>query len=473
MPPVNKKRKLLLVAPYGIPLRDFVLNKAVSKYFFEESETDVLSPFTFTNPDEWGFGKHILLTTPSGFRRLPYIVASRIISTKFRASFEDFYTKTRWKSSLKAMMLHNEIGVEPVFNPHRWRLASRLPMSLILAAIDWNTTLQSLPFKRLILDNSYDAVVTSHPTEGASILVSASAKSAGVPVLCVVGGSDNLHSLGPVITNPDLISVWGPEQEEAWMDHQVILRPSLVKTVVRRGGSLLHDQIVDSENDRAQISSVPGVPEGKPLVTFAAFVDTIYPGQTRVCQAILDVFSENQIDGHLLVRVRPGLDDDMWKDFGAKNLTRVTIQIPSGAFFTKWEGQQSVDLENEIRERDIYIATLKRSSLVITAAFSTVYLDAFAADTPVIATGATPSGSPKSILQEVYHLYGDDLKSFAELDFITDLNQLKKKIYTALTSADECKRIMNEARIMYNRQSGTPDGKSGDRVVAAISEFLE
>ena len=469
----RKKRRLLVVAPYGIPLRDLVLNKAVYRYLFEESETDVLTPFSFDNPVKWGFANHIPLVIPSGFNKLKYFLASRALSTKYQSNYADFYTETNWESTLEALMLHHGIQSEPLFNPHRWKLATRFPLSILSGLLDMSTVFEQLSFKSLFRDTAYDAVITSHPVEGDSSLVTAAAKSAGVPVFCIVGGSDNLHVGGPVLVDFDLITTWGEEQEECWTDHQVRVRPSLSKAMVRRGGSLLHDQILDPTNEISSDAHVGGVPDGKLLVTFAAYVSSVYPNQTGVCQAILDTFDEHDIDGHLLIRVRPGYDDQMWKDFAAENPTRVTVQIPEGVFFTKWDVRQLVDLQHEISERDAYIATLKRSSLVVTAAFSTVFLDAFAAGTPAIPVGVNPIGSGTFILPEAYRLYKNDVKSFKNLDFITDMNDLKSKIHAVLTSTAARQEHMSEAANVYRIQAGDLDGKAGSRVANAISEFLD
>jgi hypothetical protein len=469
----RKKRRLLVVAPYGIPLRDLVLNKAVYRYLFEESETDVLTPFSFDDPTKWGFANHIPLEVPTSFNKLKYFLASRALSTKYRSSYANFYTETNWESSLEALMLHHEIRSEPLFNPHRWKLATRFPLSILSGLLNMSTVFEQLPFKKLFRDTAYDAVITSQPVEGDSTLVSAAAMSTGIPVVCIVGGSDNLHVGGPVLTDFDLITTWGEEQEECWTDHQVKFRPSLSNTMVRRGGSLLHDQILDPSNEISKDTQVEGVPEGKLLVTFAAYVSSVYPNQTGVCQAILDTFDEHNIDGHLLVRVRPGYDDQMWEDFAAKNPTRVTVQIPEGVFFTKWDVRQPVDMRHEISERDAYIATLKRSALVVTAAFSTVFLDAFAAGTPAIPVGVNPTGTGTFVLPEAYRLYKNDVNSFKNLDFVTDLDDLKNKIHAVLTSAAAREKQMAEAADVYRIQAGELDGKAGNRVANAISEFLD
>lgn len=128
---------------------------------------------------------------------------------------------------------------------------------------------------------------------------------------------------------------------------------------------------------------------------------------------------------------------------------------------------------NHHRQHVFYISTLKRSSLIVTAAFSTVYLDAFAAGTPAIPVGVNPIGVGTFILPEAYRLYKNDVKSFKNLDFVTDMNHLKQKIHAVLTSTAAREEHLAEAGNVYRIQAGELDGKSGSRIVNAISEFLD
>ena len=463
--------RILVVAPHGIGLRDVLLNRALALFLFTRFEVDLISPFTSLRTDEWGIRKHFELGRAPGAQKVLKAINHRAVSTQTRLAFKRFHIETGWSASYRALRIYSSLAPETAIDHERW---SRIDRGILGTLLRMATRPFPVlyPQAKLIKNGGYKAVFVTHPTDGECVVLASIARRARTPVICLASGADHLASGGPVMMTPDMLLAWGPEQAVEWDEHHATFRPELKSTELVVTGGLSHDQIVSDDSTQPFNDAYPLIGPSKTIVMFAAYTETSYPGQSETCDTILRSFAESNIDGHLVVRVRPGFDDDMWRRFAAANPDRVTIQTPSGAFFTKWDKTSWVERATEEADVRLYGATLRRSDLVVTAAFSTVFMDAFAAGTPSIAVGIPPlGGNPKGALQKAYRLYGEDLESVARLNFVTTTEQFQEKLKQGYSSEGK-DVLLSESGRVYGLQGGVPDGKAGTRAAESIERFL-
>jgi hypothetical protein len=462
--------RILVASSHGLGLREVLLNETFSEKLFERYEVDVLSPFNSTKIDEWGIKRHYTIGDTNRIQGFFRSLTHRALSTRTRLAFRKFYDYTGWPYVYEALRFYESHGVVGI-NRDKWAKIANTPFGSI---IDRITRLFPIryPQSSLIKKKNYDAVIVTHPLDGEGVIIAQIAKRAGVPVICIVTGIDHLFTGGPIMMEPDLLLVWGPEQNENWQEHHAKFFPKLKKTKIVQTGGLAHDRLISETDTKLFEIEYPEIDPDAKVVTFVAFSERAYPGQKATCDAILNTFNKQGVKGHLVVRVRPGREDQMWRGYAADRPGLVSVQIPTGIFFTKWTTQSKVYRANEQHEVSLFGATLRRSDLIVTAGFSTVFLDAFATGTPAIAVAIAPSpDTGPSHLEETYRLYAKNVKSIALVDLVTTFEHLEGKVSQALTQ-DGQRMLYEEVRPIYDLVAGSPDQRAGKRTADAIEDFL-
>jgi len=316
-------------------------------------------------------------------------------------------------------------------------------------------------------------VFVTHPTEGECTIMATAARRRGIPVICLSMGSDNLSTGGPMMMDPDLLLLWGPEQVAELKDHHARFRPTLKSSQMREIGSLSHDHIFRERSSEAFKASYPKISDDATVVTFAGYTERGDPGQIITCRLILQFFEDHGINGHLVIRVRPYQNEiQIWSDFARDHPGKVTVQVPEGDLYTKW-ARESGPVIREVEEKDIalFASTLHRSKLLVMGAFSTVFLDAHAAGTPAIAVGIHSREQPDAYLEQIYKLHSQSIPSIAALDFVIDENELNKRLTEALLNP-ATDRFAEQSQWVYAAQAGNLDGGAGKRAATAIEELL-
>jgi hypothetical protein len=465
--------RILVASSHGLGLREVLLNETFSDKLFERYEVDVLSPFNSMKIDEWGIKRHYRIGDSNRIQRFFSSLTHRALATRTRLAFRKFHDDTGWEFVYEALEYY-ESHTGGGIDRERWDKRSRSPLGALLKQL---TRLFPLAYTQasLISKDNYDAIIVTHPLDGEGVIAAQIATRAGLPVICIVTGIDHLFTGGPVMMNPDLLLVWGTEQADQWRDHHAVFTPKLKGTKVVKIGGLAHDRLTSETGTELFNEEYPNVDPSARVVTFAAFSEKAYPGQQKTCDAILKTFKQQGIKGHLVIRVRPGSGDEMWSDYAAAKPGLVTIQIPTGVFFTKWNTDSKMYAANEHHEVSLFGATLRRSDLIVTAGFSTVFLDAFATGTPAVAAVIAPNLGPNSepsILEETYRLYAKNVKSIALLGLVTSFERLDEKVSQALTP-DGRNLLMQECGEIYDLVAGKPDKLAGERAVSAIIDFLD
>jgi hypothetical protein len=353
----------------------------------------------------------------------------------------------------------------------RWGLLGRPPASLAVNIISsWFPF--NYPPAQLLDRKKYSALIVVHPTDGDSTLFAEAARKKAIPVICIIMGTDNLSTGGPMLMTPDLLLTWGPEQLSSFLVQHAGFRPALKSTKAASIGALAHDALSRSRSIDAFRRGFPHIRDGTTVVTFAAYAEIGYPGQTHVCKLILDYFQRNKLDAHLIVRVRPGIDEAIWHDFQKANDQAVSLQIPLGALYTKWSRSVEIVRNVEQADMDFYAATLHRSMLVVSATFSTVLLDAYAAGIPSIPVGIISEPGMGGHFAEIYDAFGKNLSSYQVFPIVISEEQMFQ-IFDQVLLREEETQVLHAVGDVYERQVGVADGHAGQRAIDVIDRFIK
>lgn len=460
------RKAILIFSPYGIALRDLLHHPTLSDFLTRTYQVDVVSPFAFALEDSWSFGWSAYGPDTYG-PRISTLINHRILSTRYRSMFRSFYHSTGWAPLYRPVAPPGRPGVP---NYDLWSLLGWGPAGAVTRSVTCCFP-AGYPLARILEANNYSAVIVTHPTDGECTLIAESARKKSMPVICAVMGADNLSTGGPMMMRPDMLLSWGPEQTDAFRNNHAKFTPGLLKTQVETVGALAHDSLIGERTIEPFRSAYPHIDDDTVVVMFAAYVELAYPGQSDVCRMILDFFKRNRVKGHLVVRLRPGIDERLWGTFAAKNAGYVTLQLPNGTSYTKWTHKSVVKKSTELADIALYGATLRRSAIVVAATFSTVVLDAFAAGSPSVPVGIASNRDVRTHFREVYDKFGQCLPSYREVRVLTEESEFLEVLDQVLLRRNP-RILLEPVGRSYRMQAGVPDGLAGRRTIDAIARLL-
>ena len=370
-------------------------------------------------------------------------------------------------------MLHlstNKLGRATIGKFDPWEFLNRL---LPRTIANWWTVFAAAlyPNARLLHKTTYDAVIVSHPVDGDCTLFALAAARRGIPVVCLSMGIDNLRSLGPMLSAPDLLLLWSQVQAASMHAHQAVT-PALRKTRLAVIGGLPHDRIVNRISSGAFLKHYPYIGKNTAVVMFAGYSERWYPRQVETCQVIVDMLKGCGRRFHLIVRPRPiGSDLSRWRQFAAVNADFVTIQHPEGMLFTKSGSPSALSTDQEKEELALFVETLTRSTVVIVGGLSTVFFDSIAAGTPSICFGiSVPDGSMLNVVERSQAQQAD-IESMGRIELVQDYERLREQVLDIVVGDNKNVRWRSQLAI-YRLQAEQLDGKAGERAAAAIEELL-
>jgi hypothetical protein len=464
----KKKLKLLVVSPYGIGLRELLLNPRIALRIKDEFEMDVYTGLNFADPREWGIHK-IIPPTRSGFlSRIAHSIDQRSVWLRNFLDFKAFFLNNGLDSLFELFLDIRIKKGQSNFPVSFWHLVSRTPLKNLVSAL-------LTPFPRfgvlpqLIKNGNYDVVLTTHPVEGENSAAGIAANRYGVPLVCIPLGVDNMQN-GPMQMDPDLFVLWGPEQEDYLVHHHMGFRPSLKNAVYKTSGAIPHDGLLAADRQHFD-TTYPDISPDTTVVTFAAYTEAGYPGQSITCEIILSLFDRLGIDGHLVVRMRPDLDLQVWEKFLADHPERVTIQNPSGVLYSKWNIDRPAIRVVEASDYALFGATLKRSKLVVAASFSTVIFDAIAVGTPALASGLSTDLENRKYVKNHYDNCSEIIPALEFLDLIIDEQRLEEQVTKFLTTDDiDPDHFPNIGA--YKAEITPTDGRAGQIALDAMIDLI-
>jgi hypothetical protein len=470
-----KKPEILVVAPYGIAVRDLLYNDAIRAFFANDVEADMVSPIRLSPLDDWGIRLN-QWPEPVGLKAKILLRISGYAQLFERmSSWREFHMAAGWHGVFAAtrgvQKLSGNVGS---WQQRMWSMIARIPGLRILRRIA-NSLQRFDPVTTQILNRTdYDLIVVIHTVDPTSISFMKAASRRGIPTICIAMGSDNLHSGGPMLAAPNHLLVWGDEQKLSVVDHHARYYAPLRRTRVSVIGALPHDLLLPTlvEDEDYFRSTYPEIKREDVVITFATYAQLANPGQKDICTTILSVFGGSKTKCHLIVRNRPGIDTDFWQEYSKNIDASVYIQEPTGALFTKWDGNYTAERDSEMEDIQLYRATLRRSNLVITSGYSTVCLDAYALGTPSVPTTAGSSDDQPSFLRWMYNEYAKSLPFISELPFANTHDEIRRHVENAM-SRNRSTETLELMRSTFEAQIGHNDGQAGDRLVQVLKEAVQ
>jgi hypothetical protein len=456
------------VSPYGIGVREFLLSPELAPRIREEFNIDLYTELNFVDPTEWGIRKVIRKTRAHIFSRLAHVFDQRSVWLRWVLTFKQYFAQSNLTPLYDLLMgVRTKKRIPDTSVRFGNRIANSPFKNLVLASVSPFPRYGEL--SRQISNGEYDMVLVTHPSEGESSVAGLVANRLGIPLTCMSMGVDNLQN-GPMLFDPDLFILWGPEQKYYLENYHRAYRPSLERSMLRIAGAVPHDALALADKSIFD-NHYPHISPECTVVTFAAYTERAYPDQAETCRIILDTFDRLSIDGHVVVRMRPGLDQAVWEAFQREHIDRVTIQNPAGAFYSKWDNENRVMKSVEESDYALFGATLKRSKLVVAAGFSTVIFDSIAIGTPALASGITPDIESREFFRDQYQACSGVIPALGLLDFITDDQHFVNQVERYLTTDKPPTKDLPNYEA-YLTQVTPSNGKAGLNAFNAIIELL-
>ena len=482
-PQNSNKDTVLVVLPYGMCFRAVVLNKSLWSFLTQKYEVDVMTPLKVTAQVRKDYGIRNILPFRSPKKHLAIVqsIAHRLLHW--------------WKfCDLAHFLFMGDLGENYALR-YRWATPGLRRQMLFFAALNntiftrlfkflFNNAILSLyPTSFYIQENRYKFVLVSHVSESECVLTSIIAEKFGISVITSTLGMDNyMHGLLPFA--PDLMLLWGEEQAYEFNQFHLPLNKELSKTKYEIVGSPSYDNYLEISNDSSKCSKeifqkILGPAQSNDdieIILFPAFVEYCNPGQTALTELIVKFIKENSAQIKLLIRVRPNIDEEMWKTFQKKHSENVILQIPQGASYDKSGYRSTFEPEKEQKEMEVFVNTVKYSTLLINPSPSTMIYDSILLDTP-----------------SVYALFNWDEKiatrkaiPHQQQKFYLgkSLTYPQRKGFNVIYNKEDFARFLHGFFILKERNgyiskellkivaTDSADGCSGERTVHAIENFF-
>ena len=476
--PARDKDAVLVVLPYGMCFRNVVMNEELWGCLTRSFHVDVLTDLEVRDPGAIGV-RHVFSLAGEGpfarfARRSNYaaVACLRLLdATRFFA-----------RADLGGVWTSNYRVLETAAKRARLLAFGALRELEHVWGVSWIIRLINLcplcyPTLSILRRHRYRFVMLGHNNENLCILVARCANRLGIPVVCQLMGIDNmLHGL--LEFTPALLLLWGREQEREFQDFQIPLKPELASTRRAIVGGLTYDNYLrvagTPAGSREAFLREYDIAEDEDVVLFPTHYARYLPGQIELCTVVAEFFVRERVRATLLIRLRPGIDQTDWRTFAAKYPGVVKLQVPIGAAFDKTSLQPYFDQTEGIRDIELFVRTLRSSSLLILPSLSTMYLDALLFGVPSL-VAMYNFASPGSLVPH------RDIKSYVDM---TVLDPTLGRLVAA-KSQDELLAFLRRFFIERVREDRIPDevfefqaasskdGRSGERAWRAIEALLD
>lgn len=375
----GSRERLLVVIPFGMALRNIVLNDDLWGYLRGRFDIDLVSPVAIDDAAALGISRVLPPPPRRSARRVLRAINARLIDRLRLMDYADFFFRAHEAETFAV----NCVTVGR-------RVTSRILFWSALRMMRYGSAVYRLlgSFARFhpvvpIDSATYRAVLVGHNSEHECITYARVANDAGVPVICIVMGVDNIAA-EPLAFRPDLLLVWGEEMRRDFDEYQVPLNPDLQRARTVAVGNTVYDNYLRQPADEAAFRREFRIDPADEIVLFPAHVESSLPNQTMVAETIVRFIEQHALPAKLLVRIRPGIDVAMWRSFEARFPGVVRLQDPATSSFDKSGAVARFDPAREQREILNFARTIRSVTVTITPSFSTMALDSMAFGTPVI-----------------------------------------------------------------------------------------
>jgi len=467
-------------------LRNFVLNETVWNYLTGNFEIDLVTSVAISDPQELGLHRVYDTSSIRGFRRVMRQLALRVVSRFQLIGYVQFY-RTGQDPDTLALKLNQAEHDGSENSLLRWSSLAGTPLERPIRGLV--SFLSGFVHPKPLDREEYRLVVLGHTFVAEAAAYGIAANRAGIPVICTTLGVDNL--LNPIAFNPSLILAWGPEEKRVFNDYHVRSRPSLAGVPCVAAGCLMYDYYSSEATKTEATSAAKTRDEGaSPVILIPASVNALFPWQIAMCELLIDILQQNDVSGTLLVRMRPGVDLEIWKQFAARHRDRVTLQVPVAASFDKRDSERSYvvdgasgpqptaanafNLESEKAEASAFVKTVTGASLIVVPSLSTMVVDGMALGTPVIVVPVDiTSDNPLESRQDpMFIWYQGRAARQAGWDSVqapTSQTEFEAMVLKVLVEGAGEEFV---SRLHVEHEATANDGHVGDRWVGAVEKLL-
>lgn len=468
--PRVSREKVLVVIPYGMCFRNVVLNRVFWRFLTSRYEVGVWTPLNLKDPERLGIARvqdyHRAFRSP--WRWVNQRLWRSLIAGMRYMRELDFYFYTGLPHIVNFKYLRMLRSNRERRRYFLWHWIGYGPAGAIAERIlEWLEATGAV--KAALRDVGYKCVVLTHTSEESCVHVGRVAGQLGIPVVAIPLGLDNLSHHGPLLFRPDLVLACGPEQEREFRELQAAFNPHLQTTKCKPVGCLVFDRYLEAQPGKDLLEKRYGIGEHERVILFATSIEGHHKGHLRQCESILDEIRLSGGDLRLVVRVRPGLDEEMWMGL-AKRHPKVVLQIPSGSTYDKSSRRDQIDEATELADLNEFVATLRRASLVITAGFSSVYLDAALFGTPATVVGYNDLEVLRHCALRLYLTYSlVRYPSWREYNVVFDDAELRSVVHHLVEVGKAHDRLPTT---MLAEKVLAPDGQAGRRAADAMKAFF-
>ena len=469
----ERKPAVLVVLPYGMCFRNIVMNEGLWQYLIGKYEVDVQTPLHIKDAAALGI-RHVFHPPQGPLARLARR-ANGLMMGALR-----FLDATRFlmRGHLGGYWAANYARLSSDLKRGLWLLLGAIramerywPCSWIIKAL--NACPVFHPGLSILRKHRYAFVVVGHTNEDECILAARQANRLKIPVVAVVMGVDNImHGLLQFV--PDLLLLWGQEQLDQVRTFQMPLKPELASTRCEVVGSLTYDTYLTWNGAQGGgLVQADGSRSADETILFAAYPTDLLPDQLVLCDMILEFLEEERVPATLLIRLRAGTDPREWEELVGRHPNRVRLQRPYGATYDKSDHVPAFDVEDAFRDIDLFVQTMRGSTLQILPTLSTMYLDGLLFGVPSVVTMFAFSDPDGAIPHR-------DLKNY--IDFV-GLHAAFRNLKTVAMSRDEFLGFLRRFFVARDRAGLLPegvfeyraalsrDGRCGQRAASAIDRL--
>lgn len=471
----SDKEPILLVFNYGAAIKNFIFNETLWDYLTKKYYVDVISDTYIENYPKIGIRKFFKFDMNISYlkkllRKIDYYIISRVfiihyasllLETGFGFLYGEIHRTWLRKEREKSQYLFwGAIGKTRLFRTLK-SFIDAFPKFIHL----W------CPFLR---EEDYKFILIANFIASPGYFLARYGNKRKIPVFASIMGIDNVSTGGPFMATPDILFLWGNEQLNEFGQIQKKYNANFANSKVMLTGNLIFDTYLCLSreiNCRNELKVRFGVPDNYELILFPAYVEYLWPKQNLLCKKILKFISENNLPVKLLVRVRPGFDEDMWKKLQEETKGEIIIQIPRGSAYDKSSKMSSLVPDEAFEDIKEFIIVFKSASLLILPSFSSTVVDAslFGVPSFVAAFGyggyTTPLDEYRYFnMLKIFYPHRADYHVFFE----------EKELFDALDSFFIKNRRENfkASRRLFEEISFSDDAGAGKRYIEAIESYF-
>lgn len=371
------KNKILVIAPYGMTLRQIVLNKVFWEYLCNKYEVHIKTSVEIENYNELGINKIIF---PE--RNILISLLSRLHNISKTSKILDFLIENNLGDHLVFRLKHIDKFDKKLFTSYFLDKLLNIAKIFGVEKLKYYLAVKVSQVKK----DNYVFVLATHISENMCELEAIAANKINVPVITYTLGMDNYRH-GRILFNPDLILMWGEEQQFEFLSWHRNDFNSINDIKYEIVGNLIYDSYLHHAKNNKLDQFIKNKKENnyEGYLLVPTMSESILPGGYELVKKLIKYLKDRKLNYLIIVRSLPGSEDQKnWLQLEQEHFNELLVYEPSVVSFDKRGAVNVFRFEEEMQEVEIFSAMLLESSLVVNLYPSSVTLDAYLFNTPVI-----------------------------------------------------------------------------------------